>query len=390
LINAQRFDILVIGGGIHGVGVAQAGAAAGYSVLLLEQTALAAGTSSRSSKLIHGGLRYLENLELRLVRENLRERELLLQLAPGLVQRQPFHIPIYAETSRRPMTLRAGLSLYTLMAAFRRYTGFRSIPRRRWSQLDGLTTTGLQHVFQYWDAQTDDRRLTEAVMRSAESLGAICRCPAEFLGAEIGDDCRFRYRWQNMQHDGESAVIVNAGGPWASEVAARIHPEPPVPPVDLVQGTHLELPGRVEQGGYYLEAPTDGRAVFVLPWKDRTLLGTTERLYVGDPADVVPTKPEIEYLLGAYGHFFPARSRELVNQWAGLRVLPASRESASKRSRETQLPVDNEVQPRVISVFGGKLTAYRATAAKVLHRLETTLQPRTPRADTRSLKLVAD
>jgi glycerol-3-phosphate dehydrogenase len=339
--------------------------------------------------LIHGGLRYLENFELGLVRESLRERELLLQLAPGLVHRQQFLIPIYAETSRRPLVLRAGLSLYALLAAFRRHTGFRSVPRRRWSQLDGLKTKGLQHVFQYWDAQTDDRRLTEAVMRSAESLGAVCRCPAEFLSAEVTDECRFRYRWQEKEHAGESAVIVNAGGPWASEIAARIRPEPPVPPVDLVQGTHLELPGRVEQGVYYLEAPSDGRAVFVLPWKDHTMLGTTERLYVGDPAMVEPTAPEVEYLLDVYRHFFPARSRERLSQWAGLRVLPATREDASKRSRETQLPVDNEMQPRVISIFGGKLTGYRATAEKVLRRLEATLQPRTARADTRSLRLVA-
>ena len=390
MIITERFDILVIGGGIHGVGVAQAGAAAGYSVLLLEQTALASGTSSRSSKLIHGGLRYLETLELQLVRESLHERELLLQLAPDLVHRQPFIIPVYATTSRRPMTLRAGLSLYTLLAGLRRHTGFLSIPRRRWSQLDGLTTDGLQHVFQYWDAQTDDRRLTEAVMRSAESLGAIGRCPAEFLSAEVaGDTCRSRYRWQGQEHEVESSVIVNAAGPWASAVAARITPEPPTPPVDLVQGTHLELAGPLEQGCYYLEAPSDGRAVFVLPWQGRTLLGTTERLYLGDPALVVPTPPEIEYLLGVYRHFFPHRAHDILDQWAGLRVLPASRESASKRSRETQLPVDDEKRPRVIAVFGGKLTGYRATAEKVIQQLKATLLPRAPRADTRALKLSA-
>ena len=384
----ERVDILVVGGGIHGVGVAQAAAAAGYSVLLLEQTGLASGTSSRSSKLIHGGLRYLETMELRLVRESLRERELLLQLAPGLVHRQRFLLPIYGNTSRRPSTIRAGLSLYTLLAGFRRQTGFRSIPRRRWAQLDGLRLEGLQHVFQYWDAQTDDRRLTEAVMQSAASLGAVCRCPAEFLAAEITpDECRSRYRWKAAECELSSAVIVNAAGPWASAVAARIAPEPPTPAVDLVQGTHLELPGPVPQGGYYLEAPEDGRAVFVLPWHDRTLLGTTERLYVGDPAQVVPTDVEVEYLLNVYRHYFPGRSRQVLDQWAGLRVLPASREAATTRSRETQLPVDNARRPRVISVFGGKLTGYRATAERVMDCLRATLAPRPPRADTRSLML---
>ncbi len=391
MIITERVDILVVGGGIHGVGVAQAGAAAGYSVLLLEQSALASGTSSRSSKLIHGGLRYLETMELQLVRESLHERELLLQLAPDLVHRQHFIIPVYTDTSRRPMTLRAGLSLYALLAGMRRYTGFDSIPRRRWSQLDGLSTEGLQHVFRYWDAQTDDRRLTEAVMRSAESLGAVGRWPAEFLSAEVtGESCRSVYRWQGSEHEVESAVIVNAAGPWASAIAARMTPQPPSPPVDLVQGTHLELPDAVEQGCYYLEAPADSRAVFVLPWKGHTLLGTTERLYVGDPADVVPTVPETEYLLDVYRHYFPSRSQNVLDQWAGLRVLPAGRDKASKRSRETQLPVDNPDRPRVIAVFGGKLTGYRATAEKVLQQLKATLLPRTPRADTRSLKLTAE
>ena len=137
LINTERFDVLIIGGGIHGVGVAQAAVAAGYSALLIEQSSLAAGTSSRSSKLIHGGLRYLESFEVGLVRESLRERELLLELAPGLVRRQKFILPVYTDTSRRPLTLRAGLSLYTLLAGFGRHTGYQSIPRRRWGQLDG-------------------------------------------------------------------------------------------------------------------------------------------------------------------------------------------------------------------------------------------------------------
>ena len=288
------------------------------------------------------------------------------------------------------MELRAGLSLYTMLAGFRRHTGFRSIPRRRWSQLDGLTPDGLQHVFQYWDAQTDDRQLTEAVMRSAESLGAIGRCPAEFVSADVtGIACRSRYRWQGIEHEVESAVIVNAAGPWASAVAARMTPQPPTPAVDLVQGTHLELPGQLEQGCYYLESPADGRAVFVLPWRGGTLLGTTERLYVGDPGKVVPTQPEIDYLLETYRHYFPRRSPEVLDQWAGLRVLPAGRDAASKRSRETQLPVDNPRRPRVIAVFGGKLTGYRATAEKVIQRLKATLLPRSPRADTRSLKLSA-
>ncbi|MCR4301236.1 MAG: FAD-dependent oxidoreductase, partial [Sulfuricaulis sp.] len=175
------YDVAVIGGGIHGVGVAQAAAAAGYSVLLMEQNNLGSGTSSRSSKLIHGGLRYLESAHFGLVRESLREREILLHIAPALVQRVPFYIPVYTATRRSPWKIRAGLSLYALLGGLSPETRFESVTRSRWQDLDGIATHGLRAVFRYEDAQTDDARLTQAVMQSAQSLGAELRCPANFL-----------------------------------------------------------------------------------------------------------------------------------------------------------------------------------------------------------------
>ena len=185
-----------------------------------------------------------------------------------------------------------------------------------------------------------------------------------------------------------SQALVNAAGPWVREVAARMTPRPTMPAVELVQGTHLELPGRIEHGCYYLEAPQDRRAVFVMPWHDRTLLGTTEVPFAGDPAQVAPTSQEVAYLLDVYRHYFPGRPRDVQQQWAGLRVLPAGDATASRRSRETQLPVDDPSQPRVVSIVGGKLTTYRSTAAKVLRLLAPTLSRRTPVADPRELPLV--
>ena len=384
----NQFDVVVVGGGIHGVGVAQAAAAAAYRVLLLERGELAAGTSSRSSKLIHGGLRYLETWQLSLVRESLREREWLLRAAPDLVRRQAFFIPVYRETSRRDWYLRSGLSLYALLAGLHRYTGFHRLPRRQWTQLDGLCTTRLQSVLQYWDAQTDDAALTRAVMRSAESLGATLCCAAEFCSAEItAQGCRSHFRLGQQDHEVTSLAVVNAAGPWAREVAARITPRPPVASVELVQGSHLELPGRIERGCYYLEAPQDRRAVFVMPWHDRTLVGTTEVCFPQVPDQIEPTRQEVDYLLDAFRHYFPGRPRDVLQQWAGLRVLPADRGAASRRSRETQLPTDNPDRPRVLSIFGGKLTSYRATAQKVMRKLARTLPVRTPVADPRELKL---
>ena len=170
---STAYDVVIIGGGIHGVGVAQAAAAAGHRVLLLEKTALASATSSRSSKLIHGGLRYLESAQFGLVRGSLRERTLLLQLAPDLVRRLPFHIPVYAGTTRRPFTIRAGLSLYALLGNLAPDCRFASLPRTDWPDLDGLATDGLQAVFRYYDAQTDDAALTRAVMASARFTRSV-------------------------------------------------------------------------------------------------------------------------------------------------------------------------------------------------------------------------
>ena len=234
----RRFDVVVVGGGIHGVGVAQAVAAAGHSVLLLEKRALAAGTSSKSSKLIHGGLRYLESGQFRLVHESLRERRILLNIAPDLVRLVPFHLPVYRQTRRRPWQLRLGLWLYALLGGFDRSTRFASVARSDWSNLDGLVTRDLVTVLRYLDAQTDDAVLTRAVMRSAQSLGAELAVPAELYAAELNDEGTIvRYAQGGAQHEAEARIVVNAAGPWVCEVAQRISPAVTIPRVELVQGS---------------------------------------------------------------------------------------------------------------------------------------------------------
>jgi glycerol-3-phosphate dehydrogenase len=384
----EAYDVVVIGGGIHGVGVAQAAASGGYSVLLLEQHALAAGSSSRSSKLIHGGLRYLEGHEFGLVRESLTERAILLEIAPDLVQLQPFHIPVYPDTSRRPLALRTGLTLYAVLGGLKSASRFRKLSHKEWDALDGLETRNLQAVYQYFDAQTNDTELTRAVMQSALELGASLSCPAEFLSAHIGpEDCEIRYRDHRGEKSCQALALVNAGGPWVNAITARISPMPAPVAVALVQGTHLVLKDSLEMGCYYLEAPQDRRAIFLLPWGHQSLLGTTESLYRGDPMEVSPLQQEIDYLLEVLQHYFPSRSQTVDDSFAGLRVLPAANSAAFGRSRETRLAVDNRIHPRVLAIVGGKLTGYRATASKAMNILRRSLPARKPRADTAKLVL---
>lgn len=386
---AEHYDVVVIGGGIHGAGVAQAAACAGHSVLVLEQSALAAGSSSRSSKLIHGGLRYLEGYDFGLVRESLHERQLLIRLAPELVRLQPFHIPVYPETTRRPLTLRAGLLLYALLGGIHRSSRFGTLPRREWDRLDGLDTRRLQKVFRYQDAQTNDVELTRAVMHSAVRLGSVLACPAEFTAARIdAGRCEIAYRQHGHDRHCSAEVIVNAGGPWADDIDRRIHPSPPHTPVELVQGSHLVVPGPLLHGCYYVEAPQDRRAVFLLPWGEQALLGTTENRYSGDPAAVGVLPEEERYLLEVLAHYFPHRPATVIDRFAGLRVLPAAGGAAFGRSRETMLNLDNTRRPRLVSIYGGKLTGYRATAVKIMRILRRTLPARTAVADTADIPLI--
>lgn len=388
----SEHDVIVVGAGIHGVGIAQAAAAAGQRVLLLEQEHPAFGTSSRSSKLIHGGLRYLESGQLQLVHESLRERMLMLQNAPELVQLKPFHIPLYRHTRRQPWQIRVGLSLYALLGGFSRDYRFGTVARSEWQNLDGLNTQGLRNVFRYFDAQTDDALLTGAVLRSAQQLGAEFCAPAKLTHAQLHPEgVTATYLENGHERSANACVLINASGPWVNRTLELVTPKQPTRPIELVQGTHIIVPGQVTRGIYYVESPRDGRAIFVMPWYGQTMIGTTETRYRGDPAEVRPLHTEINYLLQTLKHYFPAyrhfNAGNISRSFAGLRVLPAGTGHAFHRPRETLLDVDRERQPRLLSIFGGKLTGWRATAEKVMQRVESSLPSRATRADTRRIRL---
>jgi len=385
----MKYDVVVIGAGIQGAGVAQAAAAAGYSVLVLEQTAPAAGTSSKSSKLIHGGLRYLETAQFNLVRESLHERALLLKLAPELVRLEPLHIPVYNTSLRSPLKIRAGLSLYAFLAGLDRNALFKQLPSSQWDELVGLNKQNLKAVFRYNEAQTDDAALTRAVLHSAMNLGAQLEMPARFIGAQRNSQCcRVDYETRSGQQTASCRVVVNCAGPWALNVLERIKPSRSLPSIELVQGSHILLPPLLDQY-FYLEAPSDKRAVFVLPWKGRLMVGTTEKIHKAAPEESACSQEERDYLLATLQHYFPSLAipGDQIDSFAGLRVLPKSDQVAFSRPREVLFDVDDEHQPRVLSVMGGKLTTYRATAQMALARLKGSLPTKEKKADTSRLPL---
>ncbi|MDF1588806.1 MAG: FAD-dependent oxidoreductase [Gammaproteobacteria bacterium] len=364
------YDIAIIGGGINGAACADHLSRSGFRVVVLEQYHQAGlATSSRSSKLIHGGLRYLETAQFRLVFESLQQRKYLLKHYPDLVKLLPFHIPVYTHSYRSSLMIRLGLSIYSLFS----FKLFKTIKKSNWSQLDTLKTRGLKTVFQYYDAQTNDSLLTQKVMQQAQNNGTHLLTDACFISAECHEDrCEIKYHRQDKIHDLSSRIIINASGPWVNHILHNITPAQSQIDIELIAGTHIIVPGKLDQGMYYLEAPQDKRAVFVMPWKSQTgedqiLIGTTESLFTNLPEKVVPTENEIEYLRQVYNHYFsaPISRNEVIDAFAGLRVLPASNDSAFNRSRDTIIHHNNTKKPKVFSIYGGKLTAHRITAQQM-------------------------
>jgi glycerol-3-phosphate dehydrogenase len=386
------YDMVIIGGGIHGAGIAQAASAAGYSVLILEKSAIAYGTSSKSSKLIHGGLRYLESGQIKLVFECLSERSLLLELAPELVRLESFFIPIYKHTKRRPWEIRAGLSLYAALGKFKREARFEKVPKAQWENLDGISLKNLQAVYKYYDGATDDAALTRAVIQSAKSLGAELKIPAEFISAIPGEDVNeIKYSVNGTIHNCKTLLLVNAAGPWANAILEKITPIPEKQEFDLVSGTHIVVNEPAPSGIYYVEAPQDQRAVFVMPWKGKTMIGTTETLFIGDPSDVIPLPEEEDYLCAVASNYFPKLNhltrKNITESFCGLRVLPHASGKAFSRPRETTFHVDKKRAPRIATIYGGKLTAYRITAEKFVAKFARSLPRRKRKTVTTKLPL---
>ena len=389
----SSFDIAIIGGGISGVGIAQYAAAAGYSTLLIEKGEIGGQTSANSSKLIHGGLRYLESGQVNLVRKSLLERRNLLDLAPSLVKPVPFYIPVYQDSQRNPLTIRAGLSLYALLSEFDPLGRFVSIPAVHWHRFNGLKLTGLKAVFQYWDAQTDDKLLTQAVARSAQALGAQIYAEAEFLQLNhLREHIELSFRHCGQVQQIDAKLVINAAGPWVNQVLANVEPPLAGVEIDWVQGAHLLLDLPAPEGILYLESCFDKRVIFVMPWYGQMLIGTTETVLTSIDTPPRVTESETQYLLGIYRHYFPLSpsieelKAKIVQTYCGVRVLPKQASSAFERPRDTLMQTSVS-HPRLLSLYGGKLTTFRSTSAEVIEWIEQKLGKRPPIADVDSLRL---
>lgn len=365
-------DLLVIGGGINGAGIARDAAGRGLSVTLVEKDDLAAHTSSASTKLIHGGLRYLENYEFRLVREAVREREVLLRIAPHLVRPMRFVLP--HEPGLRPKwVLRAGLFLYDHIGGRRSLPGSRSIvldrPPHR-AVLQPQFTDG----FEYSDCWVDDARLVVLNALDAHERGAEILVRTECVELERrADHWAARLRGPQGERTVGARAIANAAGPWVDDVAAMATGGRSEAHLRLVQGSHIVVPRRFPGEDAYIFQNGDGRIVFAIPYEeDFTLIGTTDRLFAGDQDAVTISTDEIEYLCAAVSEYFrsPVTPDEVVSTYAGIRPLyeDHSRTNATV-TRDYVFALDDRAGPPLLSVYGGKITTYRRLAEAALGKL---------------------
>jgi glycerol-3-phosphate dehydrogenase len=393
-ITSERFDVVVIGGGVTGAGVALDAASRGYSVALVERDDYAVGTSSRSSKMVHGGLRYLQNFDLGLVREALLERQLMVQLAPHLVYPTPFIVPALGE-DRKNRRIGIGLNMYDVMATTRVGMSRRERAERisgqdywapdRHRTISGEEVTELipalagrepREGYLFYDCQTDDARLVLTILGEAERFGAVVVNAAEVTGLLDSDGRATGVACVDTESgdafEVEADNVINATGVWADRIRPEeIHTEEDLPRIAPSRGTHVtismeKLPLRAAS----IVPAGEDRTIFALPWYGRALIGTTDNDYDGDITHVQPAHDDIAYLLDAVNEFFATGLTEsdLTGAYAGVRPLISTGDPRKSVdiSRKAEL---YETSSGMLTITGGKLTTWRRMAKQVVDRM---------------------
>lgn len=382
-LKNQHYDLLVIGGGIYGAWTAYDAAQRGLSVALVEKHDWASGTSSASSKLIHGGLRYLEHYEFSLVRHALRERRTLSRIAPHLVRPLNFILPVWKGPRAGIFMLSAGLTLYDLLAA-----GGQPVPRHKHYRRQRLLNDypyidpdRLLGGFRYGDCQEDDARMVMTVVAAAQAAGAVVanRVGVKQILTRDGEACGARVEdgVSGESFDIQASVVVNAAGPWAHQLLGTQAPK-----VRLIKGTHLILPAIAGNRNAFLLTANDGRVFFVIPWYGRTLVGTTEK-ELTDPADAIPAADEISYLIAGVKSGLPGlgwTEDDVIGAFSGVRTLQAEdTNNLAAVSREFTVL---QPQPRLIMPVGGKFTTSRCDAVEIVDAVYHALGKRAPASTT--------
>ncbi len=377
--NMTSVDIFIIGGGINGAAVARDAVGRGFSVMLAEAEDYASATSSSSSKLIHGGLRYLENYEFGLVRESLHERETMLRIAPHICFPLRFFVPITKTQKRPAWIVRIGLMLYDFLSGAQLLARSGALSKTQVAQLPRLKQDGLTAVLHYPDCWIDDARLVLSTLMDARNRGADVlnyRRVEKITSVEDGYTIEMDER--GIKRTVHAQYVVNAAGPWANDILDVTQAPFPRSGLRLVRGSHivLKMPDPAEPEAYTLQS-RDGRVIFTLPWLDNRylIIGTTDRPQEEGPRKARCSDEERDYLLKAYNRYFthpggPATAHDVVWSWAGVRpLIDDGADNPSKVTRESRLAMHKNGTGAFVTIYGGKLTTHRTLGEKVLAKL---------------------
>jgi glycerol-3-phosphate dehydrogenase len=386
-MNAE-FDVIVIGAGINGAGIARDAAMRGLRVLLVDKGDVGGGTSAGSTRLIHGGLRYLEHFEFGLVRESLRERETLLRIAPHLVRPLALTIPIYKKSQRGRATIRAGMIAYELLA------WGKSLPRFRMQsaaetlrRMPGLSAEGLVGSAVYYDAQVEfaERLVVENVLAAVENGATVLthRRVASLLSEE--GRVRGVCLEGNFGKPALAEVVINAAGPWVDQLIDQKL-------IGGTKGSHIVVSpfAGAPEGAVYVEAVSDRRPFFVIPWNGNYLIGTTDVRFEADPDDVRSERWEVEYLLAETNRAFPSAAltpESVLYTFAGVRPLPYTNDADEQRITRRHFIREHPKFKNLLSVVGGKLTTYRSLAEECVDLVFQKLERSSPPCETAKIPL---
>ncbi len=396
--QSAAFDVAVIGAGINGAGIARDAALRGLRVIVLDQSDLCSGTSAVSSRLIHGGLRYLEYGEIPLVFESLRERITLRKIAAHLVQPIRICIPIYESAKRGPLLIRLGMIAYDLLSAGKTVPAHDMLSRdEAIANEPGLEHNGLRGAARYYDAQvTFAERLVVENLLAARAAGAAIHTYTRVTGIDIErgavSGLRFADRLTGEQGRCDAAVVINAAGPWVDQVLATAG-RPAKKLIGGTKGSHIVVGAfaGAPRDAYYVEAAADGRPFFVIPWNSLYLIGTTDIRYGGDLDAIRAGDAEIDYLLQETNRVFPAADLKRQNihyAYAGIRPLPRrERGPESAITRRHIIKKNRRIARGLISIIGGKLTTYRNLAEQTVDRLGKVLGRKLPDCRTQETML---
>ncbi|HEU5459495.1 MAG TPA: glycerol-3-phosphate dehydrogenase/oxidase [Pyrinomonadaceae bacterium] len=370
--DSPEFDVIIIGAGINGAGIARDAAMRGLKVLLLDKGDIASGTSSASTRLIHGGLRYLEHFEFGLVRESLRERETLLRIAPHLVKPLAITIPIYKQSTRGPLTIRAGMIAYDLLSIGKSLPRHRMLSRAETlAEWPGLNPEGLLGSAVYFDSQVEfaERLVVENAL-AARDRGAevVTYAPVTKLVAD-GEVLRgVEFVSDGETYVARASVFINAAGPWVDHLLERAPVESPRL-IGGTKGSHIVVPAfpGASKNAIYLEAQSDRRPFFIIPWNGNYLIGTTDVRFEDDPDKVRSEFWEIDYLLAETNRAFPGARLtrdQILFTYSGVRPLPWTRNEDEQSITRRHFIREHPKLKNLLSIVGGKLTTYRSLAVE--------------------------